>query len=176
VPYHITTGARNFDLQVSLKYDKKTEVKEYTFSSIDRSEFSSLHDFLTTRRLNVLMDEVYIVFRFLHSFEYRTVIVFITYHAHVLFFQTAKKANYAESDEDEGALPLATGSNDEDSEDDEDYEGSEHSSDDDDDDDDEDDTDNSEADENSSPQGRKNRPKAKSKGQQVSHMPCYAPR
>jgi hypothetical protein len=49
---------RNFDLQVSLKPDVKSEAKEYTFNAIDRSEYHSLADFFTAKSLNVIIPEV----------------------------------------------------------------------------------------------------------------------
>jgi structure-specific recognition protein 1 len=52
------SATRNFDIQVTLKPEVKSEAREYTFSSIDRGEFASLNDFFTVRNLNVIIPEV----------------------------------------------------------------------------------------------------------------------
>ena len=51
-------ATRNFDLSVRLNADAKSEAREYIFSAIDRTEYGSLFDFFTSRRLNVIVPEV----------------------------------------------------------------------------------------------------------------------
>jgi len=50
----VASGARNFDLVVSLKPSSAYEAREYSFASIDRAEFSALHDFLIARNLSIV--------------------------------------------------------------------------------------------------------------------------
>ena len=58
-PYHYThTGARNFDLAVSLQPKAANDALQYIFSSIDRAEYSALHDFFIARNLNVIANVV----------------------------------------------------------------------------------------------------------------------
>ncbi len=56
------SATRNFDLLVKLKtqssFSNGSSVSEYVFSSIDRTEYQTLFDFLSTRRVEVLVPEV----------------------------------------------------------------------------------------------------------------------
>jgi hypothetical protein len=51
-------GARNFDLVVTLKGGTAYDAREYTFASIDRSEYNPLHDFIEARNLKIIENAV----------------------------------------------------------------------------------------------------------------------
>ena len=85
-----TTGAanlmRNFDLCVTMKTTGvKGETKEYSFNLIDRAEYKSLLDFLSSKKLTIKnpIVSLFVVLLFFHFYCYS---YFICMRYHLFYF------------------------------------------------------------------------------------------
>ena len=84
-----TTGAanlmRNFDLAITMKTSGvKGEAREFSFNLIDRAEYKSLLDFLSSKKLTIknpiVSQSSLFIYSFIHFFIYLFIHLFIFHH------------------------------------------------------------------------------------------------